>query len=59
MGWSEFYGGQGAYSVFVGLSKGLQSAQDNNIKVYMVVLVIWLVVIGVLIYSNSLMRALH
>lgn len=59
IGWSEFYGGQGAYSSFVRLSKGLQLAQDNNIKIYMVVLVMWLIVIGVLIYLNSLKRALH
>nr|QFQ01305.1 NADH dehydrogenase subunit 5 [Plesionika sindoi] len=42
-GWSEFYGGQGAYSTFSSASKYLQVAQDNNVKIYMVVLVMWLV----------------
>nr|YP_010546131.1 NADH dehydrogenase subunit 5 [Plesionika edwardsii]UYG50021.1 NADH dehydrogenase subunit 5 [Plesionika edwardsii] len=42
-GWSEFYGGQGAYSMFSMASKYIQVAQDNNVKIYMVVLVFWLV----------------
>nr|YP_006883530.1 NADH dehydrogenase subunit 5 [Alvinocaris chelys]AFO37814.1 NADH dehydrogenase subunit 5 [Alvinocaris chelys] len=42
-GWSEHYGGQGAYSFFMFSSKYLQVAQDNNIKMYMVVFLMWLV----------------
>nr|YP_010926813.1 NADH dehydrogenase subunit 5 [Procletes levicarina]WKF54320.1 NADH dehydrogenase subunit 5 [Procletes levicarina] len=42
-GWSEYYGGQGAYSTFSNISSYLQVIQDNNIKIYMVVLVMWLV----------------
>jgi len=39
-GWSEFYGGQGSYSLFVKSSRFLQVAQDNRVKIYMVVFVI-------------------
>nr|YP_010703297.1 NADH dehydrogenase subunit 5 [Heterocarpus sibogae]WCO11500.1 NADH dehydrogenase subunit 5 [Heterocarpus sibogae] len=42
-GWSEYYGGQGAYDFFSKVSSYLQVAQDNNVKIYMVVLVMWLV----------------
>nr|YP_009424535.1 NADH dehydrogenase subunit 5 [Chlorotocus crassicornis]ASU92681.1 NADH dehydrogenase subunit 5 [Chlorotocus crassicornis] len=41
-GWSEYYGGQGGYLFFSKSSKYLQVAQDNNVKIYMVVLVMWL-----------------
>lgn len=39
-GWTEYYGGQGAYSVFSKRSGILQVAQDNNVKIYMLVLVL-------------------
>ena len=49
IGWSEFYGGQGAYRSFRGILKQVQIAQDNNIKVYIVMIVIWLVLVVTLI----------
>nr|QFQ01325.1 NADH dehydrogenase subunit 5 [Acanthephyra smithi] len=47
-GWSEFYGGQGSYSLFVKSSRFLQVAQDNSVKIYMVVFVMWLVTLVVI-----------
>nr|YP_010507351.1 NADH dehydrogenase subunit 5 [Amphionides reynaudii]UXG18830.1 NADH dehydrogenase subunit 5 [Amphionides reynaudii] len=41
-GWSEYYGGQGGYNFFLKVSKYMQIAQDNNIKIYMLVTLIWL-----------------
>lgn len=49
IGWSELYGGQGRNKILIEISKGLQTAQDNNIKTYMVILVLWLIVIGMLV----------
>ena len=40
-GWSEYYGGQGGYSLFEKVSNQIQLAQDNRIKIYMIVLVMW------------------
>nr|QFQ01377.1 NADH dehydrogenase subunit 5 [Alvinocaris kexueae] len=47
-GWSEHYGGQGAYSFFMVSSNYLQVAQDNNVKMYMVVFLMWLMVFVVI-----------
>nr|AJM70183.1 NADH dehydrogenase subunit 5 [Alpheus lobidens] len=44
-GWSEYYGGQGSYLLLSGLSRQMQSIQDNNIKVYMMVLLMWVLVL--------------
>nr|YP_010868537.1 NADH dehydrogenase subunit 5 [Alpheus brevicristatus]WGU20732.1 NADH dehydrogenase subunit 5 [Alpheus brevicristatus] len=41
-GWSEYYGGQGSYSLFEKISNHMQLIQDNNIKVYMMVLLMWM-----------------
>nr|QFG40106.1 NADH dehydrogenase subunit 5 [Alpheus bellulus] len=41
-GWSEYYGGQGSYNLFEKLSNQMQLIQDNNIKVYMMVLLMWM-----------------
>nr|YP_010242195.1 NADH dehydrogenase subunit 5 [Notostomus gibbosus]QTI83235.1 NADH dehydrogenase subunit 5 [Notostomus gibbosus] len=48
-GWSEFYGGQGSYSLFVKSSGYLQVAQDNSVKIYMVVFVMWLVALAAIV----------
>ena len=59
-GWTEYYGGQGAYSVFRKSSGILQVAQDNNVKTYMLVLVLWLVALLIIVYLDSLnLRASH
>nr|YP_009512614.1 NADH dehydrogenase subunit 5 [Gordonella aff. paravillosa ZS-2018]AXJ93185.1 NADH dehydrogenase subunit 5 [Gordonella aff. paravillosa ZS-2018] len=44
-GWSEYYGGQGAYSVIMKSSSGLQVLQDNSMKVYMLSFMLWLIIL--------------
>nr|WOR85582.1 NADH dehydrogenase subunit 5 [Penaeus indicus] len=45
MGWSEYYGGQGIYSFIMTSSKNLQVLQDNNMKVYMLSFLLWVIVL--------------
>nr|YP_009407077.1 NADH dehydrogenase subunit 5 [Halocaridinides fowleri]ASA39626.1 NADH dehydrogenase subunit 5 [Halocaridinides fowleri] len=44
-GWMEYYGAQGAYSGFMKGSSYLQVAQDNSIKLYMVMFVLWTILL--------------
>nr|URW97632.1 NADH dehydrogenase subunit 5 [Lysmata sp. 1 LQZ-2020] len=44
-GWLEYYGGQGFYSLFMKKMKLLQQAQDNSIKVYMMMVLFWLLML--------------
>ena len=44
-GWSEYYGGQGIYSVLRKSSYHLQVLQDNNIKLYILRFLLWVIVI--------------
>lgn len=46
-GWLEYYGGQGGYRTISRLSISLQIIQENSIKVYMVILFVW--VLGALL----------
>jgi len=48
-GWSEYYGGQGAYKAVIVGSNYLQIIQDNNFKVYMLRFVILLIGIFIII----------
>nr|YP_009407039.1 NADH dehydrogenase subunit 5 [Typhlatya garciai]ASA39588.1 NADH dehydrogenase subunit 5 [Typhlatya garciai] len=48
-GWLEYYGAQGAYRGFEVSSGFLQLAQDNSVKIYMVMYVLWLILIGVVL----------
>nr|QFQ01351.1 NADH dehydrogenase subunit 5 [Oplophorus typus]QUL61617.1 NADH dehydrogenase subunit 5 [Oplophorus typus] len=48
-GWSEFYGGQGAYFLFIKGFNYLQVAQDNSVKMCMVIFVIWLMVLSMIV----------
>nr|YP_009731687.1 NADH dehydrogenase subunit 5 [Anchistus australis]QHR79567.1 NADH dehydrogenase subunit 5 [Anchistus australis] len=50
MGWLEYFGGQGGYKTLIGASLKLQTIQDNNIKVYMVMLLFW--TLGVFVLFN-------
>nr|YP_009406947.1 NADH dehydrogenase subunit 5 [Typhlatya galapagensis]ASA39470.1 NADH dehydrogenase subunit 5 [Typhlatya galapagensis] len=43
-GWMEYYGGQGAYFVGLNFSKYLQIIQDNSVKLYMIMFIVWLMV---------------
>ena len=40
IGWSEYYGGQGGYTLFERISSRIQLVQDNRIKVYIIMLVV-------------------
>nr|YP_009159445.1 NADH dehydrogenase subunit 5 [Palaemon serenus]AKQ09490.1 NADH dehydrogenase subunit 5 [Palaemon serenus] len=42
-GWSEYYGGQGTYFMLSHTSKILQSIQENSIKIYLLVMLLWVV----------------
>ena len=44
-GWSEYYGGQGVYSVLTKGSGYLQVLQDNNMKLYILSFLLWVIVI--------------
>lgn len=48
-GWSEYYGGQGAYKSIIKNSNYLQLMQDNRFKVYILSFVIWLLGVFILI----------
>lgn len=45
MGWSEYYGGQGIYSSIRKTSSDLGVLQDNNIKVYILSFLLWVIVL--------------
>nr|YP_010988733.1 NADH dehydrogenase subunit 5 [Anaspides spinulae]WOR81090.1 NADH dehydrogenase subunit 5 [Anaspides spinulae] len=42
-GWYEFYGGQGVFKWVMNKSKFVQMLQDNSLKVYMVMFLVWVV----------------
>nr|YP_009511982.1 NADH dehydrogenase subunit 5 [Aristeus virilis]AXI97909.1 NADH dehydrogenase subunit 5 [Aristeus virilis] len=45
MGWSEYYGGQGIYSVTTKGAGYLQVLQDNSMKVYMLSFLLWFIIL--------------
>ena len=53
IGWSEYYGGQGSYKRFEFVSRQLQVAQDNNMKIYITIMVVWVVLIIAWVYLGS------
>lgn len=48
-GWSEYYGGQGAYNAIIKSSNYLQLIQENSLKVYILTFIIWLLCIFIFI----------
>nr|YP_010254532.1 NADH dehydrogenase subunit 5 [Lysmata debelius]QUA00617.1 NADH dehydrogenase subunit 5 [Lysmata debelius] len=48
-GWLEYYGSQGSYQFFMNISTKLQTAQDNNVKIYMMIVMLWLLALLVII----------
>lgn len=44
-GWSEYYGGQGVYTVLRKSSSYLQVIQDNTIKLYILSFLLWVIII--------------
>lgn len=55
-GWNEFIGAQGLFNVLKNESTFFQFIQSNNIKIYLTLMVFWLVILSLflLIYLNSL-----
>nr|QQY98746.1 NADH dehydrogenase subunit 5 [Palaemon sinensis] len=48
-GWSEYHGGQGIYFNLSGLSQVLQVIQENSIKIYLLVMLVWMVGLSLMI----------
>ena len=48
IGWREYYGGQGVYKILRRWSGVVQIRQINNIKIYIIIFVIWLMMFRVL-----------
>lgn len=56
-GWSEFWGGQNLYNKLVSCSQANYILQNNNLKIYLLVFVLWIIFLFrffLLYYSNSL-----
>lgn len=55
-GWNEYFGGQGIYINIKNNSIFFQFLQNNNIKIYLTLIILWLVIllIFIFIYLNSL-----
>nr|ALO76108.1 NADH deshydrogenase subunit 5 [Amphiops globus] len=49
-GWSEYFGSQNIYNNLVVNSKLLQLLYNNNLKIYMVLLVLWIVFLFIIIF---------
>nr|YP_004222770.1 NADH dehydrogenase subunit 5 [Bittacus pilicornis]ADW83142.1 NADH dehydrogenase subunit 5 [Bittacus pilicornis] len=47
-GWSEFFGGQGLYNTLSICSKFIQKLQNNDLKVYLITFVLWVVVLSII-----------
>nr|YP_009694030.1 NADH dehydrogenase subunit 5 [Amphinemura longispina]QEI04298.1 NADH dehydrogenase subunit 5 [Amphinemura longispina] len=48
-GWSEYFGAQGIYSLVVKWSKFSQGWQNNDLKIYLVSFMLWLIILLVLL----------
>lgn len=54
-GWSEFFGGQQLYKLLVDSSQLNQIMQNNNLKIYLLSFIFWVIVLYLFsLYSNSL-----
>nr|YP_010999488.1 NADH dehydrogenase subunit 5 [Synuchus nitidus]WPM98400.1 NADH dehydrogenase subunit 5 [Synuchus nitidus] len=47
-GWNEYFGGQGLYKNMKKTSILIQFIQNNNIKIYLILIVVWLLILMVL-----------
>jgi NADH-ubiquinone oxidoreductase chain 5 len=55
IGWSEITGGQNLYKIFILISVYLQILHKNNLKLFMILFVLWIMVfLIILFYLNSL-----
>nr|ALO70867.1 NADH deshydrogenase subunit 5 [Rybaxis sp. 1 EF-2015] len=53
-GWFEYFGSQNIYSKFMFLSKNFQFIYKNNLKIYMLMMIFWIIFLIIMIYLNSL-----
>nr|ANJ70442.1 NADH dehydrogenase subunit 5 [Hydrochus sp. BMNH1425167] len=53
-GWSEYYGGQGIFKNLKNMSMIFQLLYKNNFKIYLIIMVIWVMFLFMYIYLNSL-----
>lgn len=61
-GWSEYFGGQQLYYNLVKNSQLNQMLQNNNLKIYLLSFIFWILILFICIiclYSNSLYRVWH
>nr|AVN67291.1 NADH dehydrogenase subunit 5 [Blaberus peruvianus] len=49
-GWNEYFGGQGMYFMFMNMSKINQWWQFNNLKIFLMFFVMWIIVIMFMLY---------
>nr|AVN67313.1 NADH dehydrogenase subunit 5 [Blaberus discoidalis] len=49
-GWNEYFGGQGMYLLFMNMSKINQWWQFNNLKIFLMFFVMWMIVIMFMLY---------
>nr|YP_010138713.1 NADH dehydrogenase subunit 5 [Compsilura concinnata]QQJ94214.1 NADH dehydrogenase subunit 5 [Compsilura concinnata] len=49
-GWLEYFGGQKIYLNLINKSKFNQFIQNNNLKIYMLIFVLWMMILFMLIY---------
>nr|ANJ70416.1 NADH dehydrogenase subunit 5 [Haliplus lineatocollis] len=58
-GWNEYFGGQGIYKNLKNKSMLFQFFQNNNMKIYLILFVLWMIILFLflMIYLNSLYSA--
>jgi len=54
LGWSEYYGAQKLFRNFINFSKFIHFLFYNNLKIYLIIIVFWLVIVLLYFYLNSL-----
>nr|AML25975.1 NADH dehydrogenase subunit 5 [Staphylinidae sp. BMNH 1274226] len=53
-GWFEYYGSQNLYNIYMYYSKMIQLVFNNNMKIYMMISIIWMISVLFIFYLNSL-----
>lgn len=56
-GWEEYFGRQGLFNRLTNTSLFLQVLFNNNIKIFLILIVFWLLILIFILYLNSLFRA--
>nr|UBN08976.1 NADH dehydrogenase subunit 5 [Panesthia tryoni tegminifera] len=49
-GWNEYFGGQGIYNMYMGMSKVNQWWQFNNLKMFLMFFVMWIIIIMFMLF---------